>query len=632
MTHTSNAAAPARSTGFDPVLMAVLANRLDGIVREMTNTLLRTGRSAILNTARDFSCSLVTPDNQLLSAAEGLPIHVIGSQLLTRSMNRNHPNIVEGDAFLHNDPYDGNTHHADHTILVPIFFEGVHVLTAVAKAHQADIGNSQPTTYAAYARDLYEEGAINYPCVKVQSGYEDVDDIIRMSKMRIRVPEQWYGDYLAALGAARVGERRVKEMLAKYGAETFGAFVDEWFDYSEKMMIDEIRRLPAGRLTASTSHDPIPALDGATIPLNVGIEIDPVQGRITVDLRDNIDCVPAGYNLSEATALACGISGVLNQLASDIPYNEGTFRRVDVLLRENCVAGIPRHPFSASVSTSNVADRVINMTQAAFADLGEGFGMAEGSMGQGPGMAVISGVDDRRDEQPYVNQLYLSTSGGPATCRNDGWGFYGVPVCAGLMYRDSVEIDERKFPIIITECRVLADSEGAGEYRGAPGGRVVYGPTTREVNVMYAIDGSTFPPSGVRGGGAGRAQTVYLTRADGERVELPHAGNILVRPGEFIGNETNGGGGYGDPLRRDAEAVRADVESRYLSAERAREVYGVVTARGAGGHVLLDAGATEALRQRLRTAASRSGGWSREQPFDSEPGAGDGTDALQETK
>src|SRR5689334_19431339 len=139
---------------FDPVLLAVLANRLDGIVREMTNTLLRTGRSAILNTARDFSCSIVTADNELLSAAEGLPIHVIGSQLLTRSMDRHHPVINEGDAFLHNDPYDGNTHHADHSILVPVFFEGEHLFTAVAKAHQADCGNSRPTTYAGYARDI----------------------------------------------------------------------------------------------------------------------------------------------------------------------------------------------------------------------------------------------------------------------------------------------------------------------------------------------------------------------------------------------------------------------------------------------------------------------------------------------
>src|SRR5579871_3183563 len=102
---------------FDPVLMAVLANRLDAAVRDMGNTLLRTGRSAVLNTSRDFSCSIVTAENELVAAAQGLPIHVVGGQFLTEAMARFHPLIEEGDAFLHNDPYNGNTHHADHSIL-----------------------------------------------------------------------------------------------------------------------------------------------------------------------------------------------------------------------------------------------------------------------------------------------------------------------------------------------------------------------------------------------------------------------------------------------------------------------------------------------------------------------------------
>ena len=151
--------------------------------------------------ARDFSCSLVTADNQLLATAEGLPVHVIGSEFLAEAMTELHgDDLREGDAFLHNDPYLGNTHSADHAILVPVFFEGEHVFTAVAKAHQADCGNSLPTTYMPGADDVYEEGALNFPCVRVQRDYENVEDIIRMCRRRIRVPEQWYGDYLAALG------------------------------------------------------------------------------------------------------------------------------------------------------------------------------------------------------------------------------------------------------------------------------------------------------------------------------------------------------------------------------------------------------------------------------------------------
>ncbi|PRB43027.1 hydantoinase [Arthrobacter sp. MYb23] len=559
---------------FDPVLLAVLANRLDGIVREMTNTLLRTGRSAILNTARDFSCSIVTADNELLSAAEGLPIHVIGSQLLTRSMERHHPVINEGDAFLHNDPYDGNTHHADHSILVPVFFDGEHLFTAVAKAHQADCGNSRPTTYAGYAKDIYDEGAINYPCVKIQSNYDDVQDIIRMSKRRIRVPEQWYGDYLASLGAARIGERRLKEVVAKYGVDTIKTFITEWFNYSERLMIEQIRQWPAATLTATTNHDPIPQLD-QEIPLNVTVTIDPKEARVLVDLRDNIDCVPAGYNMSEATALASGMTGIFNQLTESIPYNEGSFRRVTVALRQNSIAGIPAHPSSASVATTNVADRVINMTQAAFAGLGEGYGIAEGAIGQGPGMGVISGHDNRRGNSEYINQLYLASSGGPASPTTDGWGFFGIPVTAGIMYRDSVEIDERKYPVLIDECRMLPDSEGAGKFRGAPAGRVTYGPTDTPMNVIYVADGSVYPPQGVRGGLPGHAQTVEKLGIDGSVESLQSAGNVILQPGERIVNITNGGGGYGDPKSRDPEKVRLDVEDGLVSLERAKFVYGL---------------------------------------------------------
>src|SRR5688572_6979306 len=124
--------------------------------------------------ARDFSCSIVTGDNRLLAAAEGLPVHIIGSEFLCEAMTDIHDDVAEGDAFLHNDVYRGNTHAADHTILVPVFFEGWHVFTAVSKAHQADCGNSLATTYMPSARDVYEEGALVFPCVRVQKDFEDV--------------------------------------------------------------------------------------------------------------------------------------------------------------------------------------------------------------------------------------------------------------------------------------------------------------------------------------------------------------------------------------------------------------------------------------------------------------------------
>ena len=154
----------------DGVQMALVNNRLQGIARKMANTLARTGRSGVLNIARDFSCCIVSADDELVAAAESLPIHVLsGPDLMAASMKRFHPDMRPGDVFLHNSPYHGCSHPADHTLLTPIFDQdGRHRFTLVVKAHQADCGNSQPTTYMGTARDVYEEGALIFPCIRVQ--------------------------------------------------------------------------------------------------------------------------------------------------------------------------------------------------------------------------------------------------------------------------------------------------------------------------------------------------------------------------------------------------------------------------------------------------------------------------------
>src|SRR5262245_9945525 len=272
---------------FDGVRTAIIANKVDGIVREMTNTLLRTARSAVINSARDFSCAILTADDELLTAAEGIPVHIFGAQLQARALRAAHPDMREGDAYLDNNPYIGNSHAADHTILVPVFIDGEHLFTAVAKAHQADVGNSLPTTYHAAAKDVYEEGAVIFPTVKVQSDYENVDDIIRMCRTRIRVPSQWYGDFLAALGAARVAERRLKELVDKYGIDTIRQFVTDWLDYSETVMAKAIESLPEATLRNTGRHDAFDPYLPDGLDFGVRIDIKPAQGRIDVDLTEN---------------------------------------------------------------------------------------------------------------------------------------------------------------------------------------------------------------------------------------------------------------------------------------------------------------------------------------------------------
>jgi N-methylhydantoinase B len=590
----------AETRTIDPILLAVLANRLDGICREMTNTLLRSGRSAVLNMARDFSCALVTAGNELLASAEGLPVHVIGMEFLAEAMTELHADLAEGDAFLHNDPYLGNTHSADHAILVPVFYGGEHVFTACAKAHQADCGNSLPTTYMPGARDIYEEGGLNFPCVRIQRGYEDVADVIRICRRRIRVPDQWYGDYLAALGAARIAERRLGELCDQYGLETVRSFIREWFDYSERRMIEAIRKLPGGTLTGYTHHDPYPGLPEG-IPLEVKVEIDAQEGRIQIDLRDNPDNYPGGLNESRACATNNVVTGVFNSIDPDIPHNAGSFRRLTVLLREGCIAGIPRFPHSCSMATTNVADRLVCATQAAFADLGDGFGLAEGCFGLPPAFAVVSGHDERFDDAPYVNQLFLGAAGGPGSAEADGWPTYMLPVVAALLYHDSIEVDEQKYPIHVYEQRLIPDSAGDGRHRGGLGTSVVFGPKTRPTTVAYTVEGHFNPPRGVRGGLPGAPTDAWKLAADGSRVEVPKAAAVEIEPGERIVSVSGGGGGYGDPLERDPALVLDDVLEGWVSRERAKSVYGVVFRGGSGpgGELEVDAEATAARRAAL---------------------------------
>ena len=449
--------------------------------------------------ARDFSCSLITSENELLASAEGLPVHVIGTEFLAEAMTELHPDFADGDAFLHNDPYIGNTHPADHAILVPVFVDGEHMFTACAKSHQADCGNALPTTYMPAARDVYEEGALIFPCVRVQHERHDIDDIIRMCRRRIRVPDQWYGDYLATLGAARIGERRLKELCEQYGR-------------------DVVRRSSASGLTTanggwsrrSASSRPASSSGGPrTIPTRASrtayrspsrLRSIPTRGSSNSTCETTPTTTPGGLNESRACATNNVITGVFNSIDPDVPHNAGSFRRISVLLREGCIAGVPRFPHSCSMATTNIADRLVCLTQAAFAELGEGFGLAEGALGMGISYAVISGLDARLDSAPYVNQIFLGSTGGPGGPLADGWPTYYLPGGGIAHVPRLTEVDEQKYPIHVHAKRLIPDSEGPGRHRGALGSEVVYGPKNLPMMIAYTFEGHENPARGVRGG------------------------------------------------------------------------------------------------------------------------------------
>ncbi len=585
----------------DPLLMVVLSKRLEAISREMANTLTRTGRSGNINTAKDFSCGITDAQARMVCVDEGLPVHIVGAGLAAKSMTDLFDDIRPGDCFLNNSPYYGNSHHADYTFLAPVFYKGKHVFTTITRAHQGDIGNHDPTTYMPFATDVYTEGAIDFPCVRIQRDYKDQADIIRMARVRIRAPEQWYGDYLAALGSVRTGEKRIIEMCDKYGLDTVVAFTGRWQEYGRTRMIDAIKRLPAGKWENETRHDPLPFVAPDGVPIRVKLEIDPGDGYITLDFTGNIDCIPFGMNMSEATVMACGIAGVLNNLDPTLPHNWGAFSRIIIKMRDGCVIGQARHPISASMATTNLADRVINVVQACFGKVRKDLGLADGAFMPAAAGSVF-GIDWRKNNAIYVRQLMMGGAGGPGHYGYDGWLGYGIPVTAGVVHMDSIEVDEQAMPLLITKHEVIPDSGGAGQWRGAIGIECRQKPRHDAGSWGFIADGHFNPPQGINGGLPGSALRLYkyeIAKGEETKTELPTVSMESLQPTEEMISMSSGGGGFGDPLDRDPERVRHDAREGYVTLEKARDTYGVVIKTDIELYSV-EAEATRALRKEMK--------------------------------
>ena len=574
------------------VQLAVLTARFEGVARKMANTLHRTGRSGILTIARDFSCVILTAKHELLTASDSLPIHVLrGPEVMCRTMTDNHAVLRRGDAYLHNSPYHGCTHPADHSILVPVIDDdGVHRFTVLAKGHQADCGNSLPSTYMGAAKDVYAEGALIFPAVKIQSDYQHQMDIVRMCQMRIRVPEQWWGDYLATLGAARVGEREILALGREMGWQVLADYAQAWFDYSEERMRAAIRTMPKGRITRTSRHDPFPATPAEGVEVSVTVDIDPEAERIEVDVRDNIDCMENGLNLSEGCARSAPMVGIFNSIDHTVPKNEGSFRRISVLLKDNSAVGRPSHPTSCSVATTNLADRVSNPVQCAIAELRDGLGMAESGACIPASSGVVSGV---HDGEPFVNEVYLGCTGGAGTPTTDGWLTIMHTGNAGMCYQDSIEIDELRHPIFVKARRLMADTEGAGRFRGAVSAYSEFSPVGCDMTVAYVSDGNINPARGVRGGLTGAPSSQFVRRADGTLAPMPGCAEVVVQSDEAMVSISCGGGGYGPPDERDPAMVLRDVREGWVSRARAEKVYRVAVT----DELEIDAVATEKLRR-----------------------------------
>lgn len=590
-----------QSNDFDPMLLAVLSNRMESIVREMSNIVKKASRSTAITNARDFSCGLLTFDHRLICVEEAMPVHVTAMDLTTRPVTNLFDDIAEGDGYFSNSPYFGGTHHADMTLCVPVYLDGQPMFWTVARSHHADTGAHIPTTMDAYMRTVYEEG-MHIPVVRFQEKYRDREDLIRWCRQNIRESHVWYGDYCAQVGACRTAETRLKELGERYGRDTLRAFIEAWMDYGRRRTRAAIQKLPAGELTWTARHDPVPGIADEGVEVTARVTIDPVAGKITVDMRDNPDCVPGGINLSEACSTGAARIGVFYNLDPSLPHNDGSASCVEVLLRDGSIVGRPTFPVGTSNATMGVSDRVINSVMCAFTQLGQPFGLAEGGTEFGAGMGVMAGTDRRSGTpRPFVNMVFFGLSTGPGLSGHDGWLTYEGPGGGGVLALDQIEIDEMTYPLLVEERKIAPESLGMGEWNGAPAMQGRYRSLSGEVSLSYCSDGDVNAPRGVFGGRGGSPALNATLDADGAQHVLPGFYMGTVKESEKVVFRTVSGGGYGEPRMRDPGRVARDADRGWVSRQTARDVYGVELGLADNGldHVV-DAAATERLRAEVR--------------------------------
>lgn len=580
--------------GIDPYDMSILSKKFEIATREMSQVLKKSARSGVITQARDFSSGFTLFDGRQFMIDEGLPVHAANLHLTSEYIREHFDDIRPGDCYLTNSPYAGSTHHADYTLSVPVFFEGDPIFWSINRAHQADVGAPEPTTYPAEAENIYQEGP-HFPAIRIQEDYEDREDLVRMLKLNIRLGDtQWYGDYRGQVAAVRRGEEAIHEICDEYGFDTILTFVDAWLEYGNRMMRASISELPDSEIDYSAYHDPIPGADDG-VKVHVIITIDPDAEEIIVDLTENMPNVPSGFNLSEATTTAGVYAGIFNNLSTDIPHNHGAIDPIRIQMDEGKIVGKPEYPASTAVATTEVCQVFINAMQAAFGDLGEPYGLSEGKTGI-LNYPVISGEDFRRDNAEYINEIFLLAGGGPAGSGHDGWLIYSSPSGGGVPNRDSLEIDEGKYPILFRRSELRPDSEGPGKWRGAPGSINEFEPRRQPMTLAYTGNHREFPAQGIQGGDEAAPSDLYTVNDDGTKTRLPYFGVVKIQPDDTVVIEDSGSGGYGDPFTRPPEKVLTDVKRGLISPERARTAYGVVIHDGKPG-LQVDTAATRRLRR-----------------------------------
>jgi len=547
---------------FDPITLEILWRRLVSIVDEADASVARTAFSSLLRDAHDYTCMFTDSRGQELVQGTFCTPGQAGAMALgvknlinTIAFDAYQP----GDVFIVNDPWLLAGHLNDVCVMSPIFYKERPVAFTACVFHHSDIGGR----VASDNRQVYEEGIFIPPLKLYEAGVLN-ESVLELIRWNVRTPEEVTGDIRSQVAANHVCAQKVIEMLEDEGLDTLDDLADEIIDRTEMSMRAAISKIPNGVYPYSGIIEGAGKREDITIKVTVKVK----DSDIHIDFDGTSAQVDWGGNVVYNFTYAYVFMAVKSAFDPDIPINEGAIRPVKMTAPEGTVVNCK---FPAAVAARMQIGHF--MTEMVFKALAAA--TPDNIIAESGGTPAQTNIfyGKRYNAAPWLTMI-IRGGGLGAGSRMDGHHCAIFPANGA---NTPVEIFESDTPLIVAERSLVCDSGGPGRMRGGLGRKM----TIRVPDDDYAPQGPTsiavqagrykYPPRGLFGAGPGSGARFLVNEQPGDP-----SGLTLCQPGNVIQFESAGGGGYGDPLQRDPQAVAADVVNGYVSIEKAREDYGIV--------------------------------------------------------
>ncbi len=574
------------TTSTDPITFAVLKSAFDSIVDDMAYTVMRTARSPIVRDVLDYSVTMCDAKGRILSQAKTVALHLGAVPEAMEAVQRHYgDSLAPGDVVILNDPYDGGMHLPDIFMFKPIYAGGELLAFSVVICHHCDVGGRVPGSNASDSTEIFQEG-LRIPPLKLFEAGRPNKTLFDIIAKNVRLPDLVIGDLEAQLATCALGERELLRLVEKYGADAIRVFVDEILDYAERMTRRGIAAWPDGtyRFTDYIDGD---GFDPAPIPIKVAVTVK--GDHLTVDFAGSSPQVRGAINSTLSFVKSATYLAVRCALDKDVPNNAGVYRCIDI----KAPLGSLLNPTSPAPVAARALTgyRVVDTVMGALAEIVPERVMAAG---EGGNTVVCLGGYDQETKEPFILVDMINGAWGGRAHRD---GIDGVTNPSQNMSNMPVEILEASYPILVEEYAYRPDSGGAGRQRGGLGCVRQYRLLAEEAVLQLRADRYENRPYGLFGGAPGAASRNLLW--NGEDFDLLGSKvTRTVRRGDVVRHEQAGGGGYGDPLDRPAEAVLEDVVDGKITPGFARENYGVAIEAGR-----IDRAATERLRAPKKLAS-----------------------------